>query len=198
MRTRLPRLGYVASLLTAALLVACVSSSSSPGGGTGDGGGGSGGAGGTPSCGKYSACSLVSASAVGQAFGTTFSPGTESDVNKTPTTSEAEEVQCTFAGTNGWNVMVTVRCCPCDDNEPQSIESESQLLGETTSSVSGVGDTAFWAAPDVDAGGLSNAYTLYAFVGQSTMVSVNVTTPSGTSAPLSGAEKVANGVIGAL
>ena len=185
----------LASPLAAALLAACVSSSSSSGGGAGDGGGGSRGAGGTPSCGEYSACSLVSASTVGQAFGVTFSAGTENDVNKTPSASEAEEVQCTFVGTGGWNVMVIVRCCPCDDNEPQSIESEAQTLDETTSNVSGVGDTAFWAAPSGDAGVLSNAYTLYAFVGQSTMVSVNVTTASGATAPLPGAEQVAESVI---
>lgn len=179
--------------LAAALLAACSSSSSSnssPNGG--------GGAGGTPSCGQYVACSLVDASAVGNAFGSTFSAGTESDPNAVPSADKAELVQCNFAGTGAWNVQVTVRCCPCDDNDPQSLEAEDPYVGQTSSAVTGVGDSAFWNVPTPDGGGVPNGYALYSFVGQSTMVVVNVTTPSGTAPPLTGAEQIAKGVIGAL
>jgi hypothetical protein len=69
-------------------------------------------------------------------------------------------------------------------------------VGQSSSPVSGVGDTAFWNAP-TDAG-LPNAYALYSFVGQSLMVIVDVTTPAGTAPPVAGAEQVAKGVIGAL
>jgi hypothetical protein len=105
-------------------------------------------------------------------------------------------VQCAFSGAGGWNVSVTVRCCPCDDNDPQSIEGEDSYVGQQSSPVTGVGDTAFWNTP-AD-GGLANAYGLYAFKGQSTMILVNVVAPSGTAAPLSGAEQVAKDVLSAL
>jgi hypothetical protein len=135
---------------------------------------------------------------VGQAFGTTFSAGTEHDTNATPSATEAEEVACDFAGTGGWMATVTVRCCPCGDNDEQSDESEAQSLGETTTSVSGVGDGAFWAAPGADAGILSNAYTLNVFKGADLYILVNVLTPSGTAAPLTGATQVAQTVLTAL
>jgi hypothetical protein len=135
---------------------------------------------------------------VGQAFGTTFSAGTEHDTNTTPSATEAEEVACDFAGTGGWTATVTVRCCPCADNDEQTDESEAQSLGETTTPVTGVGDEAFWAAPGADAGLLSNAYTLNVLKGADLYILVNVLTPSGTAPPLTGATSVAQTVLGAL
>jgi hypothetical protein len=187
---------FIFAFLAAAIPVsACTSSSSTPPA-TQHQAGGDGGAAST--CKQYSACSLVSAQAVGQAFGTAFDAGTESDPNPTPSPTLAEEVQCAFAGTDGWNVSVSVRCCPCNDNDPQSVESEDQTLGEATTAVSGIGDTAFWAAPGPDAGFLSNAYTLNAFVGASLYVTVNVTTPPSTPDPEMGAETIAKAVVSGL
>jgi hypothetical protein len=95
-------------------------------------------------------------------------------------------------------VSITVRCCPCGDNDEASVESADHLLGNTTTSVSGVGDEAFWAAPGAEAGFLSNAYTLNVFKGADLYVLVNVLTPSGTAAPLTGATQVAQTVLSAL
>jgi hypothetical protein len=180
-----------AALLLAPLAIACSSSSA--------------GEGGTPppgstagSCKTYTVCSLLSAAQVSTAFGATFSAGMEMDANTTPSDSEAELVACNFSGPSYSSVNVSVRCCPCGDNTPAADQSEAAMLYDV-SPVTGVGDSAFWGAPIVDAGGIPlDAYALNVFVGADLYVIVSINNPPSGVDPLAGAKQIASTVLAGL
>jgi len=179
----------VASVVSA-LAAACSSSSGSgttPPGGTGAG-----------SCKVYTVCSIESTAQVGTALGATFGAGTEADTNPTPSDSEAELVACNYAGANNYSVSVSVRCCPCGDNEPSTVEAEAKMFS-VVSDVSGVGDSAFWQSPITDAGGIVlDYYSLNVFVGADFYVIVTVNNPPAGVDPLAGAKQIATTVLAGL
>jgi hypothetical protein len=141
------------------------------------------------------ACSLLSATTAGQAFGTTFADGIEYDTSLTASAAQAEVVGCRYKGTGGWDVLTSVRYCPCGDNDPATTEQAAQSIGEVTSAVDGVGDSAFWAAPGPKAGVLDHTYQLNAFVGADLYVIVTVTTPDTAKTALDGATVAARSIL---
>jgi hypothetical protein len=151
------------------------------------------GGGGGP-CKTYSACAVLTASDVTAATGTKFGAGMENDI-ASPTAASAERVMCNYATGKTTDPVVTsqVRCCPCGDNRPGSVAEAFGGAGMTVTTVSGVGDSAFWVAPIADAG-LPNIDQLIVFVGADLQVVITVSAPMGQTFsfdPLAAAEQMA-------